>query len=179
MNIYTIGHSTRKADIFLRLLRLNSIETLVDVRTIPRSRFNPQFSREILSLFLQENGIRYLHYPDVGGLRKPLKDSLNDGWKNAGFRGYADYMLTEKFDHAVTELIDLASTTRLTLMCAEAVYWKCHRMLLSDALLVRDVSVTHILDEKKLEPHALTKFAQVDGKQILYPSGDPYQPPLM
>jgi uncharacterized protein (DUF488 family) len=179
MNIYTIGHSTRKADVFLHLLRLNSIETLVDVRTIPRSRFNPQFSREILSLFLQENGIKYLHFPDLGGLRKPLKDSLNTGWKNSGFRGYADYMLTEKFDQAIKELMDLVSTTGLTVMCAEAVYWKCHRMLLSDALVVRDVSVIHILDEKKLEPHALTKFAKVEGTRILYPSTDPYQPPLL
>lgn len=179
MNIYTIGHSTRKPDAFVQLLRQSSIETLVDVRTVPRSRFNPQFERETLSAYLKESGIRYLHYADLGGLRNPKPDSPNLGWQNKGFRGYADYMLTEKFERAIVELIQEASTSKLTVMCAEALYWRCHRMLLSDALFVRGNAVFHIVDEKHIEPHNLTKFAKVEGNQILYPPDPPHQLPLI
>lgn len=179
MNIHTIGHSTRKPDGFVQLLRQSAIETLVDVRTVPRSRFNPQFERDALNAYLTENGIRYLHYPDLGGLRNPMPDSPNLGWQNKGFRGYADYMLTEKFERAVGELIQEASRSKLTVMCAEALYWRCHRMLLSDALLVRGNAVFHIVDETHIEPHALTKFAKVEGTRILYPPDPPHQLPLV
>jgi uncharacterized protein (DUF488 family) len=179
MQIHTIGHSTRSLDQFLQLLQQNSIESLADVRTIPRSRFNPQFNREAIHAFLKEKAIHYSHHPDLGGLRKPQSDSPNIGWKNKGFRGYADYMQTEKFERAVAELIDLAKKQRVAMMCAEAVYWRCHRMLLSDALLVRGVSVFHILDHGRTEPHKLTSFAHVEGTHILYLPEEPYQPPLL
>lgn len=179
MLIHTIGHSTRPLNVFYKMLQQNSIQTLVDVRTMPRSRFNPQFNREALSAYLDQNGIRYVHHPDLGGLRRPIPNSPNLGWKNQAFRGYADYMQTEKFGRAIEELIELSKDQNLTVMCAEATHLRCHRLLLSDALVVRGISVIHIADENHTEPHELTSFARVEGARILYPSNEPYQPPLL
>jgi len=179
MQIHTIGHSTRSLAKIVELLRENSIDALADVRTIPKSRFNPQFNRETLHIFLKETGIQYSHWPDLGGLRNPVANSPNIGWKNKGFRGYADYMRTEKFERALNELIEQAAHRHFAVMCAEAVYWRCHRMLLSDALTVHGVTVLHILDHARTDPHKLTSFAKVEGTSILYLPEEPYQPPLL
>jgi len=167
--VFTIGHSVRPFEEFLRILQAHGIALLVDIRTIPRSRRNPQFNREELARTLPENGIRYRHMASLGGLRHPRKDSINSAWKNDSFRGYADYMQTEEFARAVDELIVLASGEPTAIMCAEAVHWRCHRSLVADALTARGVEVLHIEDEKRARPHRLTSFAQVDGAQVTYP----------
>jgi uncharacterized protein (DUF488 family) len=171
--IWTIGHSTRSADEFLALLHANNINGLADVRTIPRSRRHPQFGRELLDARLKEEGIVYRHFAALGGLRKPLPDSSNGAWRNASFRGYADHMLSDEFAAAVDELLDFGERHNVAVMCAEAVWWQCHRMLLSDALVARDVDVQHIMSPRgssSLQPHRLTPFAQIreDG-QVWYP----------
>jgi uncharacterized protein (DUF488 family) len=167
--ILTIGHSTRPLDEFIELLRLNGATLLLDVRTIPRSRRNPQFNRESLPEELATNGIAYLHEPELGGLRRTRHDSPNTGWENASFRGFADYMQTTEFEQALGRLIDLARDQQVVLMCAEAVPWRCHRSLIADALLVRGVAVEHILGPKSRRPHSLRSFAKVDGTRITYP----------
>ena len=131
-----------------RSLRAHDITGLGDIRTIPASRRHPQFGREALGARLREESIEYRHFPDLGGLRKPRKDSLNSGWKNAAFRGYADHMQTAAFSNAVDELLDFATRRRVAVMCAEAVWWQCHRMLLSDALTARGVEVRHIMSQR-------------------------------
>ena len=168
--IWTIGHSTRTADDFVRLLRANEITGLADIRTIPQSRRHPHFSRNALEARLNEEGMAYRHFPDLGGLRKPRPDSPNGAWKNPAFRGYADHMQTPAFSRAVDELLMAGEHGRLAVMCAEAVWLRCHRMLLSDALVARGVDVQHILSESKTQPHRLTPFAKprADG-QVWYP----------
>lgn len=165
----TIGHSTRTLDEFVALLQENKVTLLADVRTIPRSRHNPQFNSETLPGSLDEVGIGYVHLPDLGGLRHTVKDSVNMGWRNASFRGYADYMQTTGFEKALTELASLAKTDLVAIMCAEAVPWRCHRSLIADALMVRGVHVADIMGPGKTSEHRLTKFAKVEGTEITYP----------
>lgn len=168
--ILTIGHSTRPLDVFIRILKANDVTRLIDVRTIPRSRFNPQFNTDTIKGTLAEAGIGYVHMADLGGLRHPRTDSLNSGWRNASFRGYADYMQTEKFAAALALLITIAAQETAALMCAEAVPWRCHRSLIADALTVRGISVEHIMSETTSKPHVITPWAKVEGTHILYPA---------
>jgi len=169
--IYSIGHSTRADQEFIELLRLHGIATLADIRTIPGSRRNPQFNREQLSEALQRAGIRYVHLPRLGGLRKSIGEtSPNKAWRNASFRGYADYMLTDDFERGLTELLELAKQERLAMMCAEAVPWRCHRSLVSDALLARGRTVMHITGSSEPSPHGLTPFAVVEDGRVTYPA---------
>jgi uncharacterized protein (DUF488 family) len=168
--VLTIGHSNRPLPQFLELLKSHQVELLVDVRTVPRSRHNPQFNRETLPQALAADNIRYEHLPGLGGLRHPRKDSPNSGWKNLSFRGYADYMLTREFEESLEVLIDRERQSRTVIMCAESVPWRCHRSLIADALTVRGVPVAHILSAKLPERHRLTAFAQVKGTRLLYPA---------
>jgi uncharacterized protein (DUF488 family) len=170
--VLTIGHSTRPGEALIAALEAQGVGRLVDIRTIPRSRHNPQFEREALARALPAAGIAYEHRPGLGGLRRPLPDSPNDGWRNAGFRGFADYMQTAAFAQELTALIDEAQSVRLALMCAEAVPWLCHRSLVADALLVRGIAVEHIIDESHRLPHRLTAFARVDGTRLVYPAAE-------
>ena len=165
MRLWTIGHSTRKIDQFTSLLEENEIKLVVDVRGLPGSKRYPQFNKEALAQSLRERGIRYEHLPDLGGRRKPKPDSRNTAWRNASFRGYADYMETEEFHKGVRRLLDLANETgRTAIMCAEAVWWRCHRALISDYLKAQGIEVTHIVDANKSEPHPYTSAARmVDG----------------
>jgi len=175
--ILTIGHSTRPLNEFLGLLDAHGVECVVDVRTIPRSRRNPQFNSDALEDSLRKAHIGYVHKKPLGGLRHPKKDSINTGWRNDGFRGYADYMQTGEFDAALVELIEFTRTKRCAIMCAEAVPWRCHRSLISDALVIRKVAVEHIMSRALREPHALTPFALVRGVRITYPnSSEPKLP---
>jgi uncharacterized protein (DUF488 family) len=167
--IYTIGHSTHPADVFLDLLRAHGVEQLADVRTVPRSKRHPQFERDALDRFLARSGIRYRHFPGLGGLRKPRPDSRNTAWQHAGFRGYADYMQTTQFETAVAELEAFAALGPTAVMCAEAVWWRCHRRLLADALFVRGVEVRHILSLAEPKPHELSDFARPHGSTVTYP----------
>ena len=146
------------------------IEQLVDVRTVPKSRHVPQFNSESLASALGNHGIDYVHLKTLGGLRHAKKDSINVGWRNASFRGYADYMATDEFAQGIGRLIDLAKAKRTVIMCAEAVPWRCHRSLVGDALLVRGVQVEDIMSVTSSRPHKLTEFAKVDGQQITYPA---------
>lgn len=167
--IMTIGHSTRPLEEFVHMLRAHDVKLLVDIRTVPRSRHNPQYNKESLPESLAAAGIGYEHLAGLGGLRRPRPDSPNTGWRNAGFRGYADYMQTPEFDSNVEKLIEKARTQRLVVMCAEAVPWRCHRSLLADALVVRDVKVTHIMSETSTQEHTLTSWGTVSGTRIIYP----------
>ncbi|SRR5690554_5059513 len=167
--VYTIGHSTRPIDAFVALLREHGIATLVDVRTVPRSRRNPQFERERLECSLADAGIEYRHAASLGGLRRPTKSSTNAGWRNASFRGYADHMQTQEFVDAVDALAALAAERTPAIMCAEAVPWRCHRSLIGDALLVRGIEVIDIISETRVTRHTLTRFARVEGTRITYP----------
>ncbi len=152
------------------MLKAHGVETLVDVRTVPRSRHNPQFERTALVKSLPAAGIAYRHMPALGGLRHPHGDSVNTGWRNASFRGYADYMQTPEFAAALDELIALGQQSRVAIMCAEAVPWRCHRSLIADALTVRGIPVEHIMSLTSRNPHKLTPFARVDGHQLTYPA---------
>ena len=167
--IYTIGHSTRPSEVFVGLLKAHGVETLVDVRTIPRSRHNPQYNRDTLAATLAEHGIRYAHEPGLGGLRKPRPDSINAGWRNTSFRGYADYMQTQAFHAALDALVARSEVERTAIMCAEAVPWRCHRSLVSDALVARGIEALEIVSEAKATPHKLTSFAKVDDGEVSYP----------
>ena len=169
MTVYSIGHSTRPLDEFLGLLRAHGVTHLVDARTVPRSRRNPQYNREALPEALRPAGIGYAHVPGLGGLRRPRRDSVNTAWRNAGFRGYADYMQTPEFAESLEALIALAAREHVAVMCAEAVPWRCHRSLIADALTVRQVSVEHILDGGR-QGHRLTPWARVDGVRLTYPA---------
>jgi uncharacterized protein (DUF488 family) len=166
--LYTIGHSTRSLDELIGLLRARDVSQLADVRTVPRSRRHPHFAREALSRRLPAAGIAYRHFADLGGLRKPRKDSPNTAWRHESFRGYADHMQTPAFRHALDELIEW-STDPTVVMCAEAVWWQCHRQLIADALVARDIAVRHIMSAASTPPHALTSFARVDGGRVTYP----------
>lgn len=167
--IYTIGHSTRTIEEFIGLLQCFGIELVADIRTVPKSRHNPQFHVDVLPESLASAEIDYRHLPDLGGLRRPAKDSINTGWRNASFRGYADYMNTRPFQEAVEDLIATAAQRITVIMCAEAVFWRCHRALVADALLVRGIDVAHIMGVEKLTPAKMTNFAKPAGKQITYP----------
>lgn len=168
--IMTIGHSTRPIEEFVRLIQAHGVTRVVDVRTIPRSRHNPQFDKASLSLSLEQAGLKYVHMPGLGGLRHAKSDSPNKGWQNASFRGYADYMQTPEFAKSLDALVRLAGRERIVLMCAEAVPWRCHRSLIADALLVRGVRTEDIMSATLLHVHALTPFADVRGTTITYPS---------
>lgn len=171
LTVFTIGHSTRPIDEFLDLLRTHAIRQLLDIRTIPRSRRNPQFNTDSLVASLAAAGIHYVHMKDLGGLRHPKRDSINLGWRNASFRGYADYMQTQAFGEALDRAIHLAEKTSPTvLMCAEAVPWRCHRSLVADALIVRGIRVLEIISAAEPKEHALTPFAHVRGTRITYPA---------
>ncbi|MBA3963265.1 MAG: DUF488 domain-containing protein [Chthoniobacterales bacterium] len=167
--VLTVGHSTRPIDEFVPLLLAHGVTEVVDVRTIPRSRHNPQFNKAYLAASLQKAGLRYLHVPELGGLRHARSDSLNVGWRNASFRGYADYMQTPEFAQALDQLIRLAKQERIVIMCAEAVPWRCHRSLIGDALIVRGIRVEDIMSLTRSQTHALTPFAKVQGLTITYP----------
>lgn len=165
----TIGHSTRTWKDFLDLLRTHGVKRVVDVRSIPRSRHNPQFNREILAAKLRAAGIGYVHLRKLGGLRHARRDSSNMGWRNASFRGFADYMQTPEFEEGLQRLIKLARSKRSAVMCAEAVPWRCHRSLIADALRVRGIQVEDIISGAHARPHTLTSFARVRGDRITYP----------
>jgi uncharacterized protein (DUF488 family) len=178
--IWTVGHSTRQIGEFTDLLHAHEIRLLVDVRTIPLSRHNPQFNTDRLAKSLKEAGLVSLHMPSLGGLRKTLKDSINNGWRNASFRGYADYMQTEEFQRALEELMACGTNTKTAIMCAEAVPWRCHRSLIADALVTRGWEVRHILSQVKADEHRLTPFAVIDGDRLVYPQpADPLDPPRL
>ena len=167
--VLTIGHSTRPIDEFVKLLAAHSVTQLVDVRTVPRSRHNPQFNADALPDSLESAGIGYVHAPGLGGFRPTSADSPNDGWRNLSFRGYADYMQSADFADSLVSLIELARRDRVVLMCAEAVPWRCHRSLIADALLVHGIASCEIVSAKRLQAHRLTPFARVRGSAITYP----------
>ena len=170
--VLTIGHSTRTWDDFRDLLRAHRVKRVIDVRSIPRSRHNPQFNREILRTKLRAAEIGYVHLRRLGGLRHARRDSLNMGWRNTSFRGFADYMQTSEFKVGLHRLIKLAGQKRSAIMCAEAVPWRCHRSLIADALTVRGIQVDDIMSMKRSQVHSLIPFARVQGHRITYPGGD-------
>jgi uncharacterized protein (DUF488 family) len=174
--VFTMGHSTLPIERFIAVLESYGIERLVDIRTIPRSRHNPQFNDNTLADSLEAQHREYVHMGALGGLRRPGKDSPNTGWRNEAFRGFADYMQTEEFQDALAALIRMSREQRLAIMCAEAVPWRCHRSLVADALGVRGVPVVEILSESSWRTHQLTPFARVEGTRITYP---PQQPALL
>lgn len=167
--ILTVGHSNHTIGEFLELLKAHGLERLVDVRTIPRSRHNPQFNRDALAASVRRAHIAYTHLPKLGGLRHARRDSVNAGWQNASFRGYADYMQSREFAAALARLEKLAAHKRCAMMCAEAVPWRCHRSLVADALTVRGYPVEHIMTPARANRHKLTPFARVRGKCVTYP----------
>ena len=171
--IFTIGHSALSIGDFIDRLRAYGIEQVADIRTIPRSRHNPQFNDSTLASSLAAEGIAYVAMPGLGGLRHPQRDSPNGGWRNKSFRGYADYMQTDEFAANVDAVIELGRGKPCALMCAEAVPWRCHRSLVADALVVRGVRVDDIIDARSLRPHKLTPFASVEGLRITYPPEQP------
>ncbi len=167
--VLTVGHSTRPLAEFIALLAAHSVSRLIDVRTVPRSRHNPQFNRDTLPGALEVAGIRYAHVAGLGGFRHTHPGSLNMGWRNASFRGVADYMQTPEFAENLAGLIEQASRERIALMCAEAVPWRCHRSLIADALVVHGIRAEEIISATRLQIHTLTSFARVDGTAITYP----------
>lgn len=168
--VLTIGHSTRTIEEFIALLKAHGATCVVDVRTVPRSRHNPQFNKDSLPRSLKKTGLGYVHMPGLGGLRHAKCDSPNMGWRNASFRGYADYMQTAEFEKSLGELIELAKQESVVLMCAEAVPWRCHRSLIADALLVRGIRTEHIMSPTRRQSHSLTPFAKVHGTTLAYPA---------
>jgi DNA-3-methyladenine glycosylase II len=171
--VYTVGHSTRTLDELVTLLRAFEVTVLADIRTIPRSRHNPQFNRDVLGSKLRARRIRYVHLAQLGGLRRARKDSPNGAWRNASFRGFADYMLTEEFETGLAELHALAREQTVALMCAEAVPWRCHRSLVADALMARGAHVADISSARRATPHRMTSFAVVKNRRVTYPAADP------
>ncbi len=174
--IYTIGHSTRTIDQFIALLKVHGIRGLVDVRTIPRSRHNPQFEGQALAASLRQAGIGYRHMSQLGGLRRTHANSPNMGWENTSFRGYADYMATPEFQAGLDELKRVAEQQVVAIMCAEAVPWRCHRSLIADALTVQGWQVRHITSKKTAKPHELTPFLIVRDGVLIYPQPDSDDP---
>ena len=170
--VLTIGHSTRPIDVFTGLLAANGVTHLIDVRTIPKSRHNPQFNSDALAGSLRDASIAYTHIPGLGGLRRASPDSPNAAWRNPSFRGYADYMQTPAFAEHLAEVIELAKSERPALMCAEAVPWRCHRSLIADALVARGIAVEEIVSETRRTSHKLTPFARVDATSVTYPAID-------
>ncbi len=167
--VFTVGHSTRTLESFVDLLKEHAVKKVVDIRTIPRSRHNPQFNQETLPDQLRASKIGYIHLAGLGGLRHAHKDSPNTGGHNASFRGFADYMQTKAFEKSLQRLMQLAKRAQIVLMCAEAVPWRCHRSLVADALKIRGISVEHIVSPKKRQIHEITPWAHVDGDTITYP----------
>jgi uncharacterized protein (DUF488 family) len=167
--VMTIGHSNRPLETFIQFLQAHEVKRVIDVRTIPRSRHNPQFNKDSLPGNLRAAKIFYRHMPGLGGLRHARRDSINAGWRSPSFRGYADYMQTKEFKASLKALMKLAQKKQLALMCAEAVPWRCHRSLIADALLVQGVPVEHIITRTFRRSHTLTPFARVKGKKISYP----------
>jgi uncharacterized protein (DUF488 family) len=170
--VFTIGHSTRPIEEFIGLLQAHAVSCVVDVRTVPRSRHNPQFNKDSLPDSLTKAGLGYVHMSGLGGLRHAKPDSINAGWRNASFRGYADYMQTPEFEQSLEELIQLGKEERIAIMCAEAVPWRCHRSLIGDALLARGIQTEDIMSPTRRQIHALTTFAKVRGKKVTYPPED-------
>jgi uncharacterized protein (DUF488 family) len=167
--VLTVGHSTRPLEDFIGLLQHYSVQMVIDLRTVPRSRHNPQFNRETLPGRLESAGIKYIHMSGLGGLRHPRPDSTNTGWRNASFRGFADYMGTDDFEKNLEDVIRLSRRERIALMCAETLPWRCHRSLVADALVIRGMRVEHILSLNHHQPHSLTPFAKVQGTRVIYP----------
>lgn len=170
--VHTIGHSTRPVEDFIALLRGLDITRVVDIRTVPKSRRNPQYWHDALAESLAEAGLGYTHVPELGGLRKHRPDSVNTAWRNASFQGYADHMGSEEFGRGLARLMEIAEAESPVIMCAEAVPWRCHRSLVGDALLVRGVTVLDVIGDSAPKPHTLTSFAVVDGDRVTYPGGD-------
>jgi uncharacterized protein (DUF488 family) len=168
IEVLTVGHSTRTTKEFETLLIAQGVKQLADIRTIPRSRHNPQFNGDRLPRSLQKVGIRYRHMAELGGLRHARRNSMNTAWRNASFRGFADYMQTPEFKTALDQLIRLAEMRRTAIMCAEAVPWRCHRSLIADALLARGIHVAEITSGTHTRPHILTPWARVVRKQVTY-----------
>jgi uncharacterized protein (DUF488 family) len=166
--VYVIGHSTRPIERFLRILQAHSVTTLVDIRTVPKSRHNPQFSADAVKDSLEKAGMKYVHLKELGGLRRPTKDSENTGWRNLNFRGFADYMGTEEFEVGLNRLIALGKSENVAIMCAEGKPFRCHRSLVADALTVRGIRAVHISSENPGKLHRLTPFAEVEGLRIRY-----------
>ncbi|MCP2030749.1 uncharacterized protein (DUF488 family) [Okibacterium sp. HSC-33S16] len=171
-HVFTVGHSTHPFDEFVEMLSGHGVTLVADVRTVPKSRHNPQFAGDELQRTLPERSIGYQHLSALGGLRRPTRDSVNAGWNNSSFRGYADYMQTEQFSDGLAELIALTADDTVAIMCAEAVPWRCHRSLIGDALLVRDFEVDDIMSASSARPHTLTRFARADGLTLTYPPID-------
>ena len=169
MTMYSVGHSTRSLDDFIALLRAHNVVQLADVRTIPKSRRHPHFSREALDASLAAAGIAYRHYAALGGLRRPRPDSRNSAWRHEGFRGYADYMESGEFEAAVDALTSWASGARTAVMCAEAMWWQCHRRLLADSLAARGIEVRHIMSPTSAPLHEITAFARIEATRVSYP----------
>lgn len=169
MKVYTMGHTTRSIEEFNNVLMHYRIEIVVDVRTIPRSRHNPQFESSAFEKSLEENGMSYIHLRELGGLRNPKKDSQNLEWKNTSFRGYADHMETSEFAKGLEMLERIAKVHRTVIVCAEAVPWRCHRNLVADALVVRGWEVEHIMTERHSNTHKLTEFLKLRNGRITYP----------
>jgi len=172
--LFTLGHSTRAWDDFVALLKAWRIEELVDVRTVPRSRAFPWFSKERMEKVLPKSAIQYVHLSKLGGFRHSSEGSVNSGWQNARFRAYADYMQTREFEQGLSDLNQRRKKRRVCVMCSEAVWWRCHRRMIADAEVVRGVPVKHIMNEKVAKPHALTEFAVLEKKKgrtpvITYP----------
>ncbi len=172
ITIYTLGHSTRPIDEFLRIMDAFRIRSVVDVRKISSSRHNPQYDEKALERALSEHGIGYVRLKCLGGLRKPTGEATNAAWRNLSFRGYADYMQTREFEECMLKLVELATKDRIAIMCAESVPWRCHRSLIGDALLARGFEVIDIFDEKHSKPHKMTSFANVEGTRVTYPEKD-------
>jgi uncharacterized protein (DUF488 family) len=168
--VFTIGHSTHPLSELVQMLAAHGVTTLADVRTIAKSRHNPQYMEDALAVSMPANGIRYVRLEELGGLRRTTKETVNGGWRNASFRGYADYMQTPEFVAGIDHLLDIAREQPTAIMCAEAVPWRCHRSLIADALSIRGIPVEHILSATRTQPHALTPFAQVHGARITYPA---------
>jgi len=173
MTVWTIGHGTRMTEDLIRALQACGVTRLVDVRTVPRSHHNPQFNRDRLPSALAAVGIAYSHIPQLGGLRRPQRDSVNGAWRNASFRGYADHMQTNDFRAGIADLLALAAGQPTAIMCAELVPWRCHRSLIADALVARGVDVQHILEPGRVNAHTLTAWARAEGDRVTYPGSEP------
>jgi uncharacterized protein (DUF488 family) len=169
VTVLTIGHSTRTLEEFIELLQIYGVTLLIDVRTVPRSRHNPQFNKEALPDQLKRFGIKYTHLPEIGGLRRPKPNSINLAWENLNFRGYADYMQTKEFTDALLKILALARENRVALMCAEALPWRCHRSLIADALVARHIRVQHIISKTGTVAHELNEMAHIEGTKVTYP----------
>ena len=166
--IWTVGHSTRSAEEFNEILLAHEIKILADVRSFPGSRRYPHFNKSELHIVLQQVGIEYFHLKELGGRRRARADSRNTAWKNEGFRGYADYMEGEEFEQGIERLLEFGASKRTAIMCAEALWWRCHRSLIADSLKARGVEVLHILSENKTEAHPYTTAARVIDGRLSY-----------